>query len=285
MNRTMACKLVVGSLLALGACAKNGPTSDDTPGFPVGDQIFPTVAAVTEYATWGTDRNGVAVQSGGAVGLALTYGDQAVARARVDDKAGPRAAQVDHPLVRPDGRPSIRPDLPPGAVDLLELLPEAGSHLALHQTYDTPGPDTDYILSEADQNRLVLWQPMIQEPTAIIPIGDKTLVRVAGRGVNRLHFVDDDGSIRSSDLGTAYLSVTDLVHVPGNGWQVLRFTRISDVEGADQQPGMDLATARAHKHATFVVCSSRMDIAARDLKQLHATLAGDVPEFAACASK
>jgi hypothetical protein len=167
---------------------------------------------------------------------------------------------------------------------VLELLPPAGGHLALHQSYDTPSPDTDYILSEADQNRLVLWQPMIQEPTAIVPVGDKTLVRVAGRGVNRLHLVDDDGSIRSSDLGTAYLSVADLVHVPGQGWQVLRFARVSDVEGADQDPGMDLATARAHKHATFVACSARMDVAAADLAQLHATLAGDVPEFAACAT-
>jgi hypothetical protein len=284
MNRTMVRGIVFGSLLALGACAKTTAGIDDTPGFPVGDQIFPTVAAVTEYATWGTDRNGVAVHSGGAVELALTYGDKAIARARVETKAGLRATGVDRPLVRADGRPSIRPDLAPGAVDLLELLPPAGGHLALDQTYDTPSPDVDYILSEADQDRLVLWQPMIQQPTAMIPVGDKTLVRVVGRGVNRLHLVDDDGSIRSSDLGTAYLSVADLIHVPGNGWQVLRFARVSDVEGADQNPSMDLATARGRKHATFVVCSSRMDVAASDLAQLHSTLAGEVPEFAACAT-
>jgi len=75
------------------------------------------------------------------------------------------------------------------------------------------------------------------------------------------------------------------VAVPGQGWQVLRFARLSDVEGADQAPAMDLAAARARKHAEFVVCASRMDVAGADLAPLHSTLAHTVPEFAACATK
>lgn len=289
MTRAIVHGIVFGSLVALGACAREAPAAKDTEarGLPVGEQIFPTSASVTEYTTWGKERSGADVQRTTHADLSLGFAGRNTRAARqgIEISVGTGGGRERHSLVLPNGRPSIRPDLPMGSVDVLELLPAAGAHLELHQPYETPDPDTDYILSEADHNRLVLWQPMIGEPTGIVTVGDKTLVRVEGRGVNRLHFVDDDGSIRSSDLGTAYLSVVDLVSIPGQGWQVLRFARVSDVEGADKDPAMSLQEARTHEHATFVVCASRMDVAGGDLAQLHATLVDEVPEFAHCATK
>jgi hypothetical protein len=288
--------IVAGSLIMLGACAKDEARAKDEPpptqaervappGLAVGDQVFPSVASVTEYTTYGQDRNALAMQHSAQNDVSLGFAGKSPLRAGVQLDVGLRAYGDHHTISLTDGRPPIRPDLPAGAVDLLELLPPAGARLALHQAYDSPGPDTDYVLAEADHDRLVLWQQMTQEPTAIVTVGDKTVVRVQGRGINRLHYIDDDGSIRTTDLGTAYLHVADLVSIPGQGWQVLRFARIGDVEGADQDPAMDLAQARSHKHATFVVCASRMDVAGPDLAKLHATLVADVPEFAACATK
>ncbi|HEY0480994.1 MAG TPA: hypothetical protein VGD37_25940 [Kofleriaceae bacterium] len=289
MTRTVVHGIALGSLIALGACARDVSHSKEgdpaEPGFPVGDQVFPAIASVTEYATWGVDQHGGTVQRSADADLSLGYAGRVPGRASVEISVGLRGRRDHRPVVLPDGRPSIRPDLPPGTVDVLELLPPAGAHLALHRSYDSPGPDVDYILSEAEHDRLVLWQQMAQEPTEIVPVGDKTLVRVEGRGINRLHFVDDDGSLRSSDLGTAYLNVADLVNIPGQGWQVLRFARISEVEGADKDPSIDLRQARTRKHATFVVCAERMDVAGKDLAQLHATLIDDVPEFASCATR
>jgi len=284
MTRTVVSGIVFGSLIALGACAKEAHVKDAEPGFPVGDQVFPTVAGVTEYATWGKDRAADTVQRSADFDVSLGFAGK-LAHAGVAIDVGLRARNEHHQVMLADGRPSIRPDLPAGTVDLLELLPQAGAHLELHQPYDSPGPDVDYVLAEADHNRLVLWQQMTQTPTDIVAVGDKTIVRVEGKGINRLHFVDDDGSIRTADLGTAYLHVADLVSIPGQGWQVLRFARISDVEGAEQQPNIDLGQARAQKHAAFVVCATRMDTAGGDLAQLHATLIDEVPEFASCATK
>lgn len=287
MTRRFVSRIVFGSLLgaaALGACAKDdGHGKDDRsePGLAVGDQMFPAAASTTEYATWGKERAATAVARSEGYDVALAYSGKK-ANGAVELRVGQRGQRDARPVMLAEGRPSVRPGMPAGSADLMELLPPAGTRLELHQPYDTPGPDVDYVLSQADQNRMVLWQQMVQVPTDIVAVGDKTLVRVEGRGVNRLHFVDDDGSIRSSDVGTAYLNVADLVSIPGQGWQVLRFARISDVEGAEQDPKMELATARTHAHATFVVCATRMDVAGKDLAQLHATLVDDVPEFAAC---
>jgi len=276
--------LLLGALVTLVACAKDeARAKDDGPGIAVGDQVFPSVASSTEYTTWSKQRGATAVQRSADFDVALGFGAPRGKRVEID--VGTHGLRERKSLVLADGRPSIRPDLPLGSVDILELLPQAGTRLELRQPYDSPSPDVDYILSEADHNRLVLWQQLAQVPTEMAQVGDKTIVRVEGRGINRLHFVDDDGSLRSSDLGTAYLNVADLVSIPGQGWQVLRFARLSEVQGADKDPGMDLAAARTHDHATFVVCASRMDVAGPELAQLHAALNDDVPEFAACASK
>jgi hypothetical protein len=288
MTKTAIHGIVFGSLIALGACANSSHGKDDhpeAPGFAVGDQVFPTTASVTEYMTFGKQKTDAAIQRSTDYDLSLGFAGKQPNTSAVSINVGMHGLRDRRQVVLPEGRPSVRPDLPPGTVDVLELLPQAGTHLELHQPYDSPGPDVDYILSEAEKNRLVLWQQMTQQPTHMVAVGDKTVFRVEGKGINRLHFVDDDGSIRSADLGTAYLHVADLVNIPGQGWQVLRFARISDVEGADQDPSIDLPQARTRQHATFVVCASRMDVAGNDLAQLHATLIGDVPEFAACATK
>ncbi len=287
MPRTIVHGIVCGSLIVLGACTGSHTKDDhpETPGFAVGDQVFPADAAVTEYTTWGKAKTADTIQRAADYDLSLGYSGKKARSAAVELRVGTGGGSDRRSVMLADGRPSIRPDLPPGTVDVLELLPQPGAHLEIHQPYDSPGPDVDYILSEADKNRLVLWQQMRHEPTDVVAVGDKTLVRVEGKGINRLHFVDDDGSIRSSDLGTAFLHVADLVNIPGKGWQVLRFARISEVDGADQDPSIDLHQARTRKHSTFVACASRMDVAGSDLVQLHATLIGDVPEFAVCAGK
>lgn len=285
MSKFVIQTIALGSLLAISACAKEPATTtdaDSAEGYPVGDQLFPATASTTAYTTFGKLREETAVAHRPVMDVALGYSGAHAGRTGVEIRVGAIGQRDARPVVLADGRPSIRPDLPPGTVDLLELLPPAGSRLALHKSYESPAPDTDYILAEADKDRAVMWQQLIQEPVAIVTVGDKTLVRVQGRAVNRMHFVDDDGSLRASDLGAAYLNVADLVNIPGQGWQVLRFARITDVEGATENPDMDLATARAHKHAEFVACASRMDVAAADLSKLHAVLADQVPELDQC---
>ena len=288
MTRKLVSGIVFGSLIALGACARDASHAKDgepEPGVAVGDQMFPATASVTEYATWGQEKTVGVMQRSTDYDVSLGYAGKLASSPAVQIDVRLRTRGDHHPVMLANGRVSIRPDLPPGTVDVLELLPQPGAHLALHESYDSPGPDTDYVLAEADKKRLVLWQQMTQTPTEIVTVGDKTLVRVEGKSTNRLHFVDDDGSIRTADLGTGYLHVADLVNIPGQGWQVLRFARISEVEGADQAPDIDLHQARTRKHSTFVACASRMDAAGGDLPQLHATLLDDVPEFASCATK
>lgn len=285
MSKIVIQTIALGSLLAISACAKEAATpadADSADGLAVGDQLFPAVASTTAYATFGKLRDDAAVARRPITDVALGYAGAQPGRTAVTIRVGAVGARDARPMVLADGRPSVRPDLPPGAVDLLELLPPAGGRLALHRSYESPPPDTDYILAEADRDRMVMWQQLIQEPIAIATVGDKTLVRVQGRAVNRVHFVDEDGALRSSDLGTAYLNVADLVSIPGQGWQVLRFARITDVEGVTDDAAIDLATARTRRHAEFVACASRMDVAAADLDKLHAALAGQVPELERC---
>src|SRR5262245_57411695 len=60
MNRANVLGIVFGSLIAVGACAREASPAKDVepPGLAVGQQLFPTTASVTEYATWGKERSG-----------------------------------------------------------------------------------------------------------------------------------------------------------------------------------------------------------------------------------
>ncbi|HEX7835810.1 MAG TPA: hypothetical protein VF469_00020, partial [Kofleriaceae bacterium] len=174
--------MICGSLIALGACASSHSKDEhsEAPGFAVGDQVFPTTASVTEYMTFGKEKTADAMQRSADLDLSLGYTGRKPESTAVEIDVGLRGLRDRRRVVLPEGRPSIRPDLPAGTVDVLELLPQAGAHLELHQAYDSPGPDVDYILSQAEKNRLVLWQQMTQQPTNMVTVGDKTVFRVEG---------------------------------------------------------------------------------------------------------
>ncbi len=286
MIRTCKHAVVLGSLLAMSGCAHEDSTSRDevsaSAGLAVGDQVFPAVPTVTEYATWGKQKADAQPSRTTEADVTLAFKGRKGLRSDIEVEAGLREKSSRRAVTLSDGVPTIRPDLPAGAVDLFELLPEADTSLVLDVEYESPPPDLDYVLAEADQDRLVLWQQMKHAPSAVVPLGDKVFVRVEGRANNRLHYVDDDGSLGVADLGTAYLHVVDLVKIPGHGWQVLRFARLNEVEGAERDPFIDLGRARQRPHAAFVVCATRMDLVGRELAGLHEILVADVPEFSAC---
>jgi hypothetical protein len=199
-------------------------------------------------------------------------------------KGGLRNKAQPDTLVLAGGKPSVRADLPTGMVDLLELLPPASTKLIVGEPYLSPPPDEDYILQQADQDRMVLWQQMTNTPTEVVEGTGYTLVRVENRAMNRVYLIDDDGTITSSDMGEAYLGVTDLVKV-GGAWEVLRFVRFADVAGADELPGLALDDARGRAHGAFVVCATRMDnLGPSTLRQALHQLAGNTPELAMCAA-
>lgn len=281
--------LVFGSLFALTACSSDQPSQlDSSPppvGLAVGAQLFPSTPSVTEYTTWSTTEGAAAPRRSEDLDVSLAYAGKKPLQPKIEIDVGYRTSKDLDRVTLAAGKPSIRPDLPPGAVDLLELLPPANAHLRVGEAYESPAPDDEYIREMAAKGKLVLWQQLTQTPTAVLEMADVTLVRVEGTATNRLHFVDDDGAIKSVALGAAYLSVADLVMVPGEGWQILRFARLTEIEGAEDDPLIDLARARTRNHSTFTVCASRMDVVGSSLPRLHASLVADVPEFAACLTK
>lgn len=275
--------ILFGAALAMTACAGESndqpQTLDDRARTDVGADVIPT-DTVTEYAAFGKQALEPTITRAASMDVVLNYEGS---RAKPAIRGGLMSKPLGAPVLLAEGRPSIRADLPPGVVDLIELLPPSDTKLIVGEPYESPAPDDEYILEQADQERMVLWQQMVNQPTAIVKGAGFTFVRVENRAMNRVYMLDDDGSIRGIDLGEAYVGTTDLVKVPGRGWEVLRFVRFAEVEGADQRPGLSMADARSRQHAAFVVCATRMDSLGVDgLARVHRELQTEVPEFAHC---
>jgi hypothetical protein len=110
----------------------------------------------------------------------------------------------------------------------------------------------------ADQGTMTLSQRVVSTPMGVWQAGDLELVRLETRAFHQVHWFED-GQLVHAEIGPAYLGVTDLVRAKGEGWRVLRLTRLGEVEGLFEAASISLDEARARAHVEFTACANGAD--------------------------
>lgn len=282
----------LGALAALTfcACASAGDPTD-TVEPPVGElEALPAVSAIEvgpqvlapaetlRYRAFGTRHRADGLEAVEVPPLRArfsTRGDQV----QLDLDIAGKVATV--PLA-PNGRVADDFAGEPLGGDLYDVLPPAGTMLAIGKPYGSAGPTTAYIAANAARGSLTSDEQVTSTPVQAWTLGDAHLVRVETRAIQRLYWLEDDGRIRSQDLGLAYLGVADLLAVPGQGWRVVRLMRLSEGNTGKLANDVTMADLRQVPHSEFVACAESSSVADSTLHKLSRLASSAVPELQRC---
>ncbi|MCA9548789.1 MAG: hypothetical protein KC933_02065 [Myxococcales bacterium] len=174
-----------------------------------------------------------------------------------------RGAVVEGPvLVDANARAHAESRSLPVGSDVLASLPVEGTELIVGLPYESALPPSGYVLDNFAKGEITLDQRVVNTPRWIEETSFGAVVRLDTVAFNRLSGVKvgsepvgpaETPLLRSFDMGLAYVGVTDLIHVKGRGWQVLRFHRLSPVEPTREPTSMDELAMQPHHE--FTACA------------------------------